>query len=96
VSVKRRENFWMLCKSCHVFYDFSEKTRLKMRVARFGKPWEIKRKAIGQFDLNDCLIKKWPSLTEASKNVKGNIANISACARGVRGKISYGFKWKYL
>jgi hypothetical protein len=34
---KRRENFWMLCNSCHYRYDWVEGTREKMKQSHLGK-----------------------------------------------------------
>lgn len=31
---RKRENYWQLCQSCHVKYDFKESTREKQREAR--------------------------------------------------------------
>lgn len=55
------------------------------------------RKIIGQFTLDDKLIKIYPSASEAARQVVNQNAqsNISACCRG-KLKTAYGYKWKYL
>jgi hypothetical protein len=32
----KRENFWMLCKSCHIKYDMNPKWKLKLQQLRLG------------------------------------------------------------
>lgn len=40
---RKRENFWMLCYSCHTKYDFAEETKLKIGKAK-KKYWANKLK----------------------------------------------------
>ena len=49
---------------------------------------------INQYDLNNNFIRTWDSLTEAAKNVHGEITSICAACRG-RIKSSKGYIWKY-
>lgn len=54
-----------------------------------------KPKCIYQIDLEtNQIIKEFPSLSSASKEVNGHIGNISKCAKGEI-KCAYGYKWKY-
>lgn len=55
---------------------------------------EMKSKAILQFSLQGEFIKEWASATEASKETKVFISNISACCHG-KVKTAGGFIWKY-
>jgi hypothetical protein len=44
---RKRENFFMLCQSCHKKYDFTEETRKKMSIK--GKLRKIKQDKNGLF-----------------------------------------------
>ena len=51
------------------------------------------RKPVGQYKTTGELVKKWGSITQASKETSINDCNISACVAGRR-KITGGFIWK--
>ena len=34
---KKRENFWMLCSSCHKLYDFNNNARINLSLSHKGK-----------------------------------------------------------
>lgn len=53
-----------------------------------------RKKSLLQCDMQGNLIKEWPSLHEASRELKMNFSNVSACAHGRRNN-AYGFTWKY-
>lgn len=53
-----------------------------------------KTKRIQQYDLNNNLIKKWESISEASNQLKINCGHIGSCCKGDR-KTAGGFIWKY-
>jgi hypothetical protein len=46
---------------------------------------------VSQYDLEGNFIKDWPSISEAARNVKGDIGN---CCRG-KSKTAGGYIWKY-
>ena len=52
-------------------------------------------KPVAQFDLNDVFIKKYESISEASRKTKINKRHISVICNGRRKSI-YGFRWKFL
>ena len=52
------------------------------------------QKKIACFDLNDNLIKIYPSLKEAAKDTCGDSSSISRCCKGKQ-KIHKNFIWKY-
>ena len=51
-------------------------------------------KPIIQYDLNNNLIKEWPSVKEAAKSLKKRNGGISSVLTGVQ-KTAYGYQWKY-
>ena len=51
-------------------------------------------KAVLQFDLQDILIKEYPSLIQAYRETGFAFQHISACCKG-KLKTAYGYKWKY-
>jgi group I intron endonuclease len=53
------------------------------------------RKNIGQFDLNDNLIREFISLRQIERELGYFRANITPCLKGLF-KQAYGFNWKYL
>ena len=55
---------------------------------------EASKKPIIQYDVKGNLIKKWNSITEASKNLKIELSNISHACKGER-KSAGGYRWKY-
>ena len=72
---------------CNHTYNINYGTRTqKARLKRI--------KPIIQFDKENNFIKRFESITDAEKEIKGSRANIIAC---MKGKIStaYGYKWKY-
>lgn len=82
----------------------SDETKIKMSLKRKGKSQKDetklkislaspKRRGVFQLELNGVFIKKWDSITEASRALK--IKKISDVCRGDR-KTAGGFKWQYL
>ena len=55
---------------------------------------EANSKKILQFTKSGEFIKEWPSIREASKQLKINFGNISSCCNGKR-KSAGGYVWKY-
>ena len=53
-----------------------------------------KSKPVLQFDLNDNLIKEFPSLMQVYRELGFSFQYISACCKG-KYKTAYGYKWKY-
>lgn len=51
-------------------------------------------KSVLQFDLNDNLIKEFPSLMQVYRELGFSYQNIVDCCNGKR-KQAYGYKWKY-
>lgn len=91
---RKRENFIMLCPSCHRKYDMTKKqyNRLLNSVKQRSKKLRIK---IVQLDLNGNKIKKWDSLSEASRNLNINRGNICNNCKG-KTKHAGGYLFKYL
>ena len=52
-------------------------------------------KKILQFTKSGEFIKEWPSIREASKQLKINFGNICSCCNGIR-KYAGGYVWKYV
>lgn len=53
-----------------------------------------KSKPVLQFDLNNNLIKEWPSAMEVQRKLNFNQSPIGKCCRNKLDK-AYGFKWQY-
>lgn len=53
------------------------------------------RKKVAQYSLNMNLIKKFNSITEASKEIKTSTSHISGCCKG-KYKTVKGYIWKYI
>lgn len=51
-------------------------------------------KKILQYDLNNCLIREWDSISESAEKLKISISGIVACAKG-KYKQFKGFIWRY-
>ena len=51
-------------------------------------------KIVYQYDLNNTLIKVWPSVREIKRKLGYNNGNISKCCRGII-KYAFGYIWKY-
>jgi hypothetical protein len=51
-----------------------------------------KKKPVLQYDMNGNLIREWPSVSSAKRELK--IFHIDACCRGIRNHAG-GFKWIY-
>ena len=87
--------------SPHYGKKHSEKSKIKMSIARKGKKTSKKTrikmsisrsKQVLQYDLKGNFIKKWNSIKEAQDNL--NIGHISTVCEGKRKSIG-GFKWEY-
>lgn len=62
------------------------------------KPYirQFKKKSVYQYDLNKKLIKEWSSITDASKILKIEIGDISACCKHKpQHKTAGGYIWEY-
>lgn len=53
-----------------------------------------KSKTVLQYDLQDNLIKEFPSIMQAHRELGFSQGNINKCCKGKR-KTAYGYKWKY-
>lgn len=73
----------------------SEETKQKMSKAGKGRYNEKNCKVVLQYDLNDNLIKEWPSGMEINRQLGFSRGSIAECCKGIR-KTANGFKWKYL
>ena len=51
-------------------------------------------KVVLQFDLNDNLVKEYPSIMQVERELGFNNAHIVKCCKG-KLKTAYGYKWKY-
>lgn len=56
---RKRENFMVLCGSCHVIYDLTDKVRARMN--------KHKKKAVYQLTMNGEVVRRFDSVREASK-----------------------------
>lgn len=76
--------------------ELTDEHRKKISKSCKGKKINNKNanKPILQFDMDGNFIKKWNSVTEASKGVNRAICSISLCVRGLV-RHSAGYKWKY-
>lgn len=81
----------------------SSETAKRISESKKGKPVSntakensIKSRSIPvcQYDLNGNLIKEWPSINIAAKELQANQGNIWCCCNG-RQKTSSGYIWKY-
>lgn len=77
----------MTCKE-NINYGTGIERRSKKQIN--GK----KSKTVLQFDLNDNLVKEYPSTHQIERELGFAQTNISACCNG-KYKIAYNFKWKY-
>ena len=104
---KDRNNYIMLCPSCHRKYDYKEETRsLQSKIAKgrtFSKTTLSKISAalkgkntvkIGKYNLNGVLIQEYESVSIAAKEHNVSQSAISNCLIGTT-KTSGGFKWHY-
>ena len=60
----------------------------------YGSRIEKCSKPVLQFTLDNILVKEYPSIIQAERELGFNSAHISACCKGKR-KTAYNFKWKY-
>jgi hypothetical protein len=90
---KDRNNYIMLCPSCHRIYDYTDKQKQKQSLAKKGI--EPKNKiCVYQYTLDNVFVKKHDSFTEAAKEVGGIPTAFSALKRG-RLKTYKKFIWKF-
>lgn len=85
---KKRENYIMLCPSCHRKYDFTELQRKNQSKARIGMEAKNKRPVV----LNDEIV--FESLSEASINTGISISSIHNNIKGLSKTTKLG-KWQY-
>lgn len=88
----KRENYIVLCKSCHTKYDSTERGREINRniLKNYG---QYNKKEVAQFSLSGEFIKSWDSIVSASRSLGLNHNAITKCATGVSNN-SGGFIWK--
>ena len=91
--VKDRNNFIMLCPSCHRKYDFTEEIRQNISKAKRGIPAH-NRVSVSQFSMDGTFIKKYSSYKEAAHGVDGKIQAFSMLKTG-RLKTYKSFKWQF-
>lgn len=105
---RKRENFMMLCKSCHVKYDFTETTRKKMRDYRIGKKQSkntVKKRSLSILSSGKLLknVDKFSSLGVYIESYTGieKAALINNCSKTSisnalhgRSRTSGGYIWK--
>lgn len=91
--VKNRNNYIMLCPSCHRKYDYTDKQKEKQSLAKKGV--EAKNKiCVYQYTLDNVFVKKHSSFTDAAKYVGGIPSAFSALKRG-RLKTYKNYIWKF-
>ncbi|OYY99536.1 MAG: hypothetical protein B7Y37_13680 [Sphingobacteriia bacterium 28-36-52] len=90
---KNRNNYIMLCPSCHRKYDYTDIQKEKQSLAKKGVSAKNKI-CVCQYDLNGVFIKKFNSYTEAAKEVGGIPTAFCALRRG-RLKTYKSFLWKF-
>lgn len=88
-----RNNFIMLCPSCHRKYDYTNQQRGKISFSKTGKA-AANKIAVYQFDLNGVFIKKHSSYVEAASAVGGVTSAFCALKRG-RLKTYKSFLWQF-
>lgn len=72
----------------------SDNLKHKYRELWYKNNFTEKRKKVKQYTRENIFIKEWESITEASKKLNIDIANISAVCRG-KAKSTWGYLWKF-
>lgn len=72
----------------------SEEHKRKISETKKGKLYYERSKSVGQYTLDDVLIKLWESAKQAEIECGFNAHNIHQCCNGDK-KTHKGFKWKY-
>lgn len=72
----------------------SNETKIKMSLAKLGKPSTNPQKPIMQYDLQGNFIREWNGIREVSKHLNISCGNIPACCKG-KLKSHAKFIWKY-
>ena len=72
----------------------TEEAKQHLREVNTGKV--VKRRTVGQYDLNDNLISTFISCTDASRKTGVPRLQITKCCAYADRKTAYGYKWKYL
>jgi hypothetical protein len=70
-----------------VLCNITEEIKRKSVIKRFSK-------AVFQLDLDDNIINRFSSASEAERHLNGKDGHISCCCLGKR-KTAYGYKWEY-
>jgi hypothetical protein len=81
-----REDYTMLCKSCHKKYDMNLETIRRVR--------KTSNKPVFQYSTSGVFIREWESATQASKHLNINRGNITGNLVGQR-KTTGGFIFKF-
>ena len=86
----------------HKGLKHSEETKNKIGEANSRRSEELRKsianknkKTIAQYDLDDNLIREWPSAKDVENELGFGHQNISKCVKGKIEK-AYGYVWKYL
>lgn len=61
----------------------------------YGSKQDSVKKAVGQYDLQNKLIKTYPSISEAARQNNISFSSISLCCNGYR-KTSHNYRWKFI
>lgn len=72
----------------------NSKKAFEASVNNFKKATEKIKRCVYQYSLDNILIKKYNSITEASKENDCFVQNICACCKGIN-KTCKGYKWSY-
>lgn len=80
-------------QSENILQAFREGRKKASHLGKFGKDNHLS-KEIAQFTLEDEFIRVWPSMINASRELKINHGNISSCCTG-KHKSAGGFKWLF-
>ena len=91
---RKRDNFIMLCRSCHFKYDFTESKRTRLKNANLNTIKKHKWVGISQFNLKGELIRTFDNVITASKELNIIDTAITNNLKG-RSKTCGGFIFKY-
>ena len=90
---QKRENFIMLCPSCHRKYDYTNELKQKFIKRIKGQKWNNEK--IIAYNKNGDILKTFDSLKSASKELNILRTSISNCLTG-RSKSAGKYIWKYV
>lgn len=90
----KKENFMMLCPSCHRKYDYKEQFRKKFIERLTGNHFAKTRKVL-QIDKGSNSKVIWSTINSAAKSLGIRRTSITNCCSG-RIKTAGGYKWQYV